>query len=1631
MKKIILLILTIIISLSCFKVVVNAYEDVDYTKEDVTSLVNFSGYNANQDSKTKDVSITANGAFVFGNDYQNVEFVGNYKFDSIGSIQFVMRSENTIANQTYSRSTGYRFIWYSHGAGELFRQNELLVSYPGGTIPAINTNDIFNIKLKVVDTIEGYVHITIVINEISYVDYVDKEPSENITGGCIGIFNESNLNYTISGLEKYAELEVNDMAKFSGYNSVLDNKTNNVKVNANGCFLFNDNFNNISVSQNIKFDNVGGHVQFVMRSENTIANQTYSRSAGYHFFWYNHGALELYKQTTLLSSLPGWSIPMINTTDNYNVNIKTINTLAGHVYISFSINDVMYLSYIDRMEDEPLYIGTSYGMFNEGNMDYSVIGNGLNYPIISPFTTSRYQNGNSNYNKAEYDGSVTLNYNNAHANSGITFPIETTDSYGFVTNITPINPGGYAPADLRFTIGQRKTKDVWSIPDFYYEGVGGWSTCGYIVHWTNGSVYVTRGSNDLNLVPDASSAIAQATCSPIIFGNKYKVELAITPFGDGSTMVIFKVDDVIYLNFFDRQSEGYEPVTMPKQYDDVSVEDVLTYASIFSSPQVVVNVSAVSEEELNNANFEEKTVIINDLGEYDKNNSNVNFDLNGVPNNFKSGTFNYTGENSNSLVTFNVNFTKIGNYLELSFKEGYKIKIINNGNIEVYKNDRLILITTSNLLLNEVKKTYKISFGNRNLSNSKMSQVLLTIDDVTIVNYLDSINPIKTTNSFTFTSDGYEGNIAPNIEIPNIVIVDGLGATNTGFIGRPITLGIDKETTDVEYFVSSENSTINKYKLENNILIVEDVGTICVYAKVNELYTDYYYIEIAEPVLNFTNLPTDVVIAGDTLNIEFLISDNREIVSSQIEIISGSLLCTIKNNTVTFKGAGTIQIKIIAEDIYGNKWETSLDEGFINVVPKISLGSKTEILKGEEIKLEVSYNCAVSQDDTLTFEIVNGSTIITLTNDLVKGRNIGEAKIRVIFAKGKPYETSEEFVLSVYGIILDIPNSPIIIGGQKIKIGAHFSNQKPVNNISYYSTDGTGGVTIDKNTGVISGVTAGTANIYTIIDGVKSDEYQIVVLPQIEIKNTNTLCLGGSRYLDFYINSKIPNEDIEYIYEILTGYENVEIDSETGYITAKKLGYFTVRLTMIADSFVVYSPQVTIAIENPITVVTIPPKDMYVGEKQTINYSFGNGEVPVNEVKIEIKEGNDLVVVDGLTITALKQGSIKFTVVANDVEGISYRLYITELEAQIAVSDMYINDKQNVYVFFNDDNIDTSKIVLTTSDLSIASFNGNILIPTGKDGKVDIIATLNQKEVARKTINIKSIFEISNLPSEIYHVDEFIIDINVLNTLDDNYKLEVTPLTKNITINVLPISSDVYKRQIQIIANNFGEASFKIKIAEKYSKIVNFTIKEKLNDVIGIVVNDMFTSSTQDLKIITDGNGNDPIVTYKVIDGSNLVSLDVNKLTSLGKLGEVEIGAYIADNLIISKKINIKSRVKIIGLTNNQDITIGEEYAISYSTDLDNISKVEYIIVSGDATFNDNTLIANAIGEIVIKVVVDTNESETLTINVIEAIAPEEPDNVNLPLIISLSVIGGVAVLSIIGILIFYLNRKKRGKNNE
>ena len=188
-----------------------------------------------------------------------------------------------------------------------------------------------------------------------------------------------------------------------------------------------------------------------------------------------------------------------------------------------------------------------------------------------------------------------------------------------------------------------------------------------------------------------------------------------------------------------------------------------------------------------------------------------------------------------------------------------------------------------------------------------------------------------------------------------------------------------------------------------------------------------------------------------------------------------------------------------------------------------------------------------------------------------------------------------------------------------------------------------------------------------------------------------------------------PSQDTQW--GILEGGNAVEIDAETGVVTAKKVGTATVG-KILADGRKV-SCTVTVSGYAVETMTIEGTQEMCVGEMQTLNLSITPSEAR-DDAKITWKSDNPdiLSVNDNGTVTAYRAGSATITATAGNVTAkltISVESDVKSLTIKPSSTKMFVGDSIAVQVTPTPADADIASAQWESEDASIAYY---------KDGRI-------------------------------------------------------------------------------------------------------------------------------------------------------------------------------------------------------------------------------------------------------------------------------------------------------------------------
>ncbi len=1157
---------------------------------------------------------------------------------------------------------------------------------------------------------------------------------------CVAGISMSGLAYAETTEEDYAKVWVNDLAGFTHSGATYNNTTNSVdNLVSGGRFGYNSGFENVEVASIVNFSNIaGGHVNFLLRLEGDVPNANYTR-LGYQFRWYSHGQYEFLKNGANVIG-PAWGpLPAPATGVDYTVVFSTINMSDGSVKVKATVNGAQFFEYIDLTD--PILGAGQFVVITDG-FTLSARGNGFTEQAINIGDVSTPEtNANFPGTTINADGSVDITSGGVTSGAGWAF--QQTDFYTYKFNWTPATVNG----KLRMTIGSQGTLHRDDII-----ASGAWTDTGYVLQWwgDNGQRHLYRNNVLLEFVWNLPTFVA---------GQTYTIEYGVTPFGDGSNRIHLKINGVIYVNFYDRPTEGYTPLTFAKSG---APHSLVRYAVISG-----IATGKISPCE-STVQYDEKTLLTSDLGE-PANFSDATFDRNGGISSISGGrNAGYNGNFKNTIVRFKGNFTSVGSMvLQLRGQsavfdtpwggswtnKGYVIYLFSNGQAILSKNGVALCegwsLSSKGLTTNT---DYVIEFGTVNVTDTAV-RVFATIDGSPVINYVDTVDALNNAGWFTiFNNAGFAGTLMPyGVEYP--VITTNLQDGEKAITNTPVTLGYtltDKdESDDVTYHVDADKSTATATISENQ-LTATSAGNLVVYACVNGIYSNDITIVAEKPATpEIINAPSTILFGSANVTIDAKMSDSSAITTKVFGVTNVSGEATINETTgeITPVKAGTVKVFATVNGV-------KTEEVSITILPVITVNElSSSIIKGQTATMQYTVNCPLPEETiTATWEIVTGNDVATVnaTSGVVSTINVGQFSIKVTLI-GETFSAQSTAIncAVIAPILIDLPTEPIIVGGAKISIDAKMSDDSAIISKTFGVVNVSGEATINETTGEITALKAGTVKVFATVNGAKTEEYLITVIPKVFINKVGSFAFGGRYDMNMFYgaNCDLPNEEIVVLFEIVSGGEFATLDATTGILTVgSNPGIVGLKVYVTGETFQAVSAVTNISIEKPIVIVQNDfLGDLYVGQSVTLSPSISQGGVTVESAEIITVSGGDCVTINGMTITAIKEGTFKYKIKVNntlfdDDEGLE--IAIEKLIPTIIANDeMFINKTEQAEVMFNADYTYTSVVWSVVSGQDCISINENGQFTSKKAGTATIKAVIDN--IYEATIEITVLDKVS------------------------------------------------------------------------------------------------------------------------------------------------------------------------------------------------------------------------------------------------------------------------------------------------
>ena len=1083
----------------------------------------------------------------------------------------------------------------------------------------------------------------------------------------------------------YAQVWINDLGGYTYSGAARDTKTNVPATLKSGCrFGYDCGFENVEVSTTINLVsiNTNGHLNFHLRMQGDLPNASYTQR-GYQFRWFGSGHYQLLRNGSTVIAKTKTNALTPDTATTYTVVFSTVNQSDGSVKVKAVVNGTTYFEYTDSTSP---VLGAGMFAMTSDSIKANISGEGFSdkpinlYDMANPVT-------NGNFPSTTINADKTVSITSGGVAGGAGWGFQQTDFYSYTFAFTP----SLAEGKLRMTFGSYGTLHRDDVM-----GDNAWSETGYVLQWwgSNGQRHLYRNGTLLEYVWNLPSFVA---------GQTYAIEYGVTPFGDGSNRVHLKIDGVLYVNYFDRATDGYTPL----RFASSSTPGGLFRYAVISGIGAEGVISPVEDK----AQYDEKTLLTSDLGT-PATHSGATFDRNGGITAMSSGrNAGYNGNFQNTSVKFTGNFTATGSMiLQLRAQstvfdtpwggswtnKGYAVYLYANGQTILTKNGVQLCEGWS---LSEKKiatnTDHVIEFGTVNVSDSAV-RVFAKIDGAHVVNYLDCDNAITGAGWFTiFNNAGFAGSLKPyGVEYPQVTT--NLATDEQAVVGTPVTLSYEatgsSDTDEVTYFVDETKSTATA-TVSGNQLTATGVGEVVVYACVNGIYSNDITLSVKEPSIpQLVGVPSTIVFGTPNVSIDAQLSDSTAITSKTfaLEYGTGEAIIDAETGEITPVKAGTIKV-------YATVNDRETEKATIVILPVVTVVNPTTmIFKGDTPTLQYELSCPLTETVTVVWEMIDGASVAELdaNTGVITALAQGDFSVKVtLTAQSFTVESAVLDLQVVVPVLTDLPTAPIIVGGEPCCVNAKLSNDGEIISKTFAVENVSGEATIDAETGAITPVKAGTVKVYATVNGVETERVLLTLIPKVFLHKTGSFAFGGTYDLNEYYsaNCALPDEEIAVTFEMVSGSEYATLDVATGVLTVGTTpGIVSLKVYVTGETFQAVSAVTSISVERPIIVVQNSfLGDLFVGQSVTLAPSISQGGVEIVTATIVPVSGADCVTIEGLTITAVKAGTFKYQVVinetlVNDDEGLE--IAIEQLSATVIANDeMYIGQVQQAEVMLNTD----------------------------------------------------------------------------------------------------------------------------------------------------------------------------------------------------------------------------------------------------------------------------------------------------------------------------------------------------------
>ncbi|MFI3320479.1 MAG: Ig-like domain-containing protein [Rikenellaceae bacterium] len=681
----------------------------------------------------------------------------------------------------------------------------------------------------------------------------------------------------------------------------------------------------------------------------------------------------------------------------------------------------------------------------------------------------------------------------------------------------------------------------------------------------------------------------------------------------------------------------------------------------------------------------------------------------------------------------------------------------------------------------------------------------------------------------------------------------------------------------------------------------------------------------------------------------YMKSDAGEIVSAVIEWESSdeSVMTVDSEGNITPLVAGEAMITATVAD--GSQYDLCTYTVEVVYATTATWPNTTPITLayGETLQLESGMDPWYADNQTMWS--TSAATVVTAENGLLVTTGVGTATITFAFRDESQTDvlgsyTVDVTVTAVYvtAMELDQTEASMVVGGEDLTLTASFPNENPSDKgITWTSSDEAVATVVD---GVVTAVSAGTANITATADGSEAGQDAVTATCEVTVgvnyvtemsisSEAETMTLGGEALT---LTAKVTVPEDASVKTITWTSDNEAVATVVdGVVTALTPG--TANITATADGASADAPvskTCVVTVENAYVTGLTMEESITLVKGADATYTLTPVFTPTNptddSITWAVKDGTDTVVtVDDGVITVVGTGTVTVTATANGIEPSAEAVVA---ECVVTVSDVYVTDiaiDQDATSY-----VENSGVVALTATLTPEK-------PTNSGVKWSVLPADSAVSIVEAT-GVMTIGELSGDEAVEFTVTALAEGTENSAEVKDEYKFTVT---QGIAVTGVTVTTTASSNQLIV---STGTLQLAATVAPSDATIKDVVWSSADTSIATVDQNGLVTAGSTTGYVMISAKSGAITATYEVS-----VVPDPTGITVVATSGSGDLATLLTSTFGEAYTNRLTTPIEKVVITGN--VLVSDLSAGTVDTETDVLKGFKIIDLSG-ATFSANTL---------------------------------------------------------------------------